>query len=200
MEETNRKRDKNLEDGNEDQLSPPKRVELDRPADLEASADNILDADERLLKMFGAETARFRNIFDKVLEEEGEFSEVIKKVLEDGLLMKNLQRNIFTKFTDKERGDEERQHFAQVMLHFAKIFGEKLIESTANRQLKFVKLTDNARSPSKSTPDAAGFDLYSAYDYEVPAHDKTVVRTDLQIAVPPNCYGRVAPRSGLAAK
>ncbi|KAF6732611.1 Deoxyuridine 5'-triphosphate nucleotidohydrolase [Oryzias melastigma] len=30
--------------------------------------------------------------------------------------------------------------------------------------------------------------------------DKAIVKTDIQIAVPHGCYGRVAPRSGLAAK
>lgn len=30
--------------------------------------------------------------------------------------------------------------------------------------------------------------------------EKTLVKTDIQIALPSGCYGRVAPRSGLAAK
>ena len=40
----------------------------------------------------------------------------------------------------------------------------------------------------------------SAYDYVVPAKGKELVKTDLQIMVPEGCYGRVAPRSGLALK
>lgn len=66
--------------------------------------------------------------------------------------------------------------------------------------LRFVKLSENAYTPTKATPDAAGFDLYSAYDYEIPAHGKVLAKTDIQIAVPSTCYGRVAPRSGLAHK
>ena len=42
--------------------------------------------------------------------------------------------------------------------------------------------------------------LSSAYDVIVPATGKALVKTDLQIAVPSGCYGRVAPRSGLAVK
>ena len=34
----------------------------------------------------------------------------------------------------------------------------------------------------------------------VPAGGREVVKTDIQIAVPEDCYGRVAPRSGLAVK
>ncbi|XP_059746271.1 deoxyuridine 5'-triphosphate nucleotidohydrolase, mitochondrial isoform X1 [Bos taurus] len=39
-----------------------------------------------------------------------------------------------------------------------------------------------------------------AYDYTVPPMEKVLVKTDIQIALPSGCYGRVAPRSGLAAK
>lgn len=42
--------------------------------------------------------------------------------------------------------------------------------------------------------------LSSAYDYVVPARGKELVKTDLQIELPSGCYGRVAPRSGLAVK
>ncbi|NP_001091360.1 deoxyuridine triphosphatase L homeolog isoform X2 [Xenopus laevis] len=66
--------------------------------------------------------------------------------------------------------------------------------------LKFAKLSDNAYAPTRGSTRAAGYDLYSAYHYVIPALEKMVVKTDIQISVPPGCYGRVAPRSGLAAK
>lgn len=40
----------------------------------------------------------------------------------------------------------------------------------------------------------------SAYDCEVPARGKALVKTDIQIELPTGCYGRIAPRSGLAWK
>ncbi|XP_036400011.1 deoxyuridine 5'-triphosphate nucleotidohydrolase, mitochondrial isoform X3 [Megalops cyprinoides] len=66
--------------------------------------------------------------------------------------------------------------------------------------LKFAKLSENATVPTKGSSKAAGYDLYSAYDYSIAPMDKMIVKTDIQIAVPAGCYGRVAPRSGLAAK
>ncbi|XP_066541343.1 deoxyuridine 5'-triphosphate nucleotidohydrolase-like isoform X2 [Hoplias malabaricus] len=66
--------------------------------------------------------------------------------------------------------------------------------------LRFAKLSEHATTPSRGSSKAAGYDLYSAYDYSIASMDKVVVKTDIQIAVPPGCYGRVAPRSGLAAK
>jgi len=42
--------------------------------------------------------------------------------------------------------------------------------------------------------------LNSAKDMIVPAKGKAIVPTDISIAISEGCYGRVAPRSGLAAK
>ncbi|CAH1636013.1 unnamed protein product [Spodoptera littoralis] len=67
-------------------------------------------------------------------------------------------------------------------------------------ELKFTRLTENAFAPTKGSEKAAGYDLKSAYNYTVPARGKELVKTDLQIELPSGCYGRVAPRSGLAVK
>ncbi|CAH6787952.1 deoxyuridine 5'-triphosphate nucleotidohydrolase, mitochondrial [Phodopus roborovskii] len=66
--------------------------------------------------------------------------------------------------------------------------------------LRFVRLSEHATAPTRGSARAAGYDLYSAYDYTIPPMEKTIVKTDIQIAVPSGCYGRVAPRSGLAVK
>lgn len=66
--------------------------------------------------------------------------------------------------------------------------------------LRFAKLSENAFTPTRGSARAAGYDLYSAYEYVIAPQDKAIVKTDIQIAVPSGCYGRVAPRSGLAAK
>ncbi|KAE8297517.1 Deoxyuridine 5'-triphosphate nucleotidohydrolase, mitochondrial [Larimichthys crocea] len=66
--------------------------------------------------------------------------------------------------------------------------------------LRFAKLSEHATTPTRGSAKAAGYDLYSAYDYSIGPLDKAIVKTDIQIAVPHGCYGRVAPRSGLAAK
>ncbi|KAK1785241.1 hypothetical protein P4O66_018638 [Electrophorus voltai] len=64
--------------------------------------------------------------------------------------------------------------------------------------LKFAKISEHATTPTRGSAKAAGYDLYSAYDYTIGPMDKAIVLTDIQIAVPTGCYGRVAPRSGLA--
>jgi dUTP pyrophosphatase len=66
--------------------------------------------------------------------------------------------------------------------------------------LLVVKLSEHATIPTRGSPLAAGYDLYSAQDTNIPARGKGLVKTDIQIRVPRGTYGRVAPRSGLAWK
>ena len=58
----------------------------------------------------------------------------------------------------------------------------------------------NAGLPSKGTEGAAGYNLSAAQSAVVPAHGKCLVQTGLSISLPPGCYGKIAPRSGLAIK
>ena len=63
-----------------------------------------------------------------------------------------------------------------------------------NRSCKNVKL------PIKGTEGAAKYDLSVVQATVVAAHGKVLVKTGLAMALPPGCYGRIAPRSGLALK
>ena len=58
----------------------------------------------------------------------------------------------------------------------------------------------NARLPVRGTSGAAGYDLSAAQSAIVPAHGKCLIKTGLAMAIPAGCYGRIAPRSGLAWK
>ena len=64
--------------------------------------------------------------------------------------------------------------------------------------IKFAKLSENATIPTRNTPESIGLDLYSAYEYDVPSHERCLVKTDIQLEIPTGCYGRIAPTSTLA--
>jgi len=66
--------------------------------------------------------------------------------------------------------------------------------------LQVKKLSEYATIPKRASQYAAGFDLSSACDIEVPPRGKALVKTDISIAIPENTYARIAPRSGLAVK
>ena len=64
--------------------------------------------------------------------------------------------------------------------------------------LQVVKITDKATFPTKAYRNSAGHDLYTAYDYKIPAQGKKKIMTDIRVKVPEGTYGRIAPRSGPA--
>ena len=66
--------------------------------------------------------------------------------------------------------------------------------------LRFKQLDSKAVLPARGSALAAGLDLCSIEDVELQPKQRAVVPTGLAVAIPPGFYGRVAPRSGLAAK
>lgn len=65
----------------------------------------------------------------------------------------------------------------------------------------FVKKDTNACIPTRGSDGAAGYDLSSCVNCIVPAKGQAMVSTGLSLQMNmTDCYARVAPRSGLAAK
>lgn len=63
------------------------------------------------------------------------------------------------------------------------------------------KLTPTATLPTRGSPKSAGLDLYLDQDILVLHPGKRVLAsTGLAFAIPEDCYGRVAPRSGISFK
>ncbi len=67
-------------------------------------------------------------------------------------------------------------------------------------QMPFKKLHEHATLPTRGSTHAAGLDLYAAENAMVPAGKYITVGTGVAVAIPLGYYGRIAPRSGLAAK
>lgn len=70
-------------------------------------------------------------------------------------------------------------------------------ERTPNK-LYYYRMNNDSFPPKRMSEGAAGYDLSSCVDTVVPAHGRAVVPTGLILLFPPGCYGRIAPRSGLA--
>ena len=63
------------------------------------------------------------------------------------------------------------------------------------------KLSYDAILPTRGSDGSVGYDLYSIEDAIVPCQaGNALVKTGIAVRIPDGCYGRVAPRSGLAAK
>ena len=71
---------------------------------------------------------------------------------------------------------------------------------TALHTLRFKQLDPRAVLPQRGSALAAGLDVCCIEDVRIESRQRVMARTGLAVAIPPGFYGRVAPRSGLAAK
>ncbi len=61
-------------------------------------------------------------------------------------------------------------------------------------------LHPKAKLPRRATTDAAGADLHCLQTFTLEPGERRAIATGLSIAIPRGFYGRIAPRSGWAAK
>ena len=66
--------------------------------------------------------------------------------------------------------------------------------------LKFKRLGEESRRPTRGSIDSAGYDLYSTEETEILPWKRKVIGNQIAMKVPKGTYGCIAPRSGLAAK
>ena len=66
--------------------------------------------------------------------------------------------------------------------------------------LRFKQLDPRTVLPKRGSALAAGLDIFSIEDFEIGPKQRVMARTGLAVAIPAGFYGRIAPRSGLAAK
>ena len=66
--------------------------------------------------------------------------------------------------------------------------------------IRFKQLDPRAVLPKRGSVLAAGLDVFGIEDMSIGPNQRVMARTGIAVAIPPGFYGRVAPRSGLAAK
>ena len=67
-------------------------------------------------------------------------------------------------------------------------------------ELKVKKLNKHARLPSKANEDDAGWYLYAAEDVIIEPSERTLIGTDIAMAIPAGYVGLIWDRSGMATK
>ena len=94
----------------------------------------------------------------------------------------------------------------ELYLHATKFESPQPINANKTTLLKpdnvipFTKMTNLAQMPIKSTPEAAGFDLFCTKEITLLPGQRSPIPTGIKIQLPKGTYGRIAPRSGLAIK
>ena len=67
-------------------------------------------------------------------------------------------------------------------------------------QIYFRKVRPNAIAPTRAHSWDAGYDLYSCEDISIGPMERKLIPVGIEIEIPTGCYGRIAPRSGLAVR
>ena len=118
--------------------------------------------------------------------------------LKRGRKMNNMKKNggiciilIVNSVIDKNECKENCKHRS-----CCKLFVMKTDEGV----VRIKRVNKNAKLPFRGTEGAAGYDLAAAQAAVVPAHGKVLSENRFSYGLAPGCYGRIAPRSGLALK
>ena len=64
--------------------------------------------------------------------------------------------------------------------------------------VRMKRICKNEKLPTRGTAGAVGYDLAVVQAAVILAYGKVLVKTGIAMALPPGCYGSIAPRSGLA--
>lgn len=67
-------------------------------------------------------------------------------------------------------------------------------------KLRVKRLSENATLPQRQTKKAAGYDLCAPASGSIDSFDRKLIPLDLIMEIPDDHYGKIAPRSSLAAK
>ena len=69
-------------------------------------------------------------------------------------------------------------------------------------KIKIKKLTDTAKTPTRGSEHAAGYDMYADVkeDVQIKPHETVKIGTGLAMEVPDGYFGAIFARSGLASK
>ena len=73
-----------------------------------------------------------------------------------------------------------------------------MVETTS--QLRFQRLDPRATLPTRGSALSAGLDMYCLEELRLEPKTRIRAHTGLSVAIPEGFYGRIAPRSGLAAR
>ena len=68
--------------------------------------------------------------------------------------------------------------------------------------VRFKRLNDLAKIPTRGSKFSAGYDLYAAtdHDIQIPPHSTVKIRTGLAMDLPSGYFGAIVARSGIATK
>jgi len=107
--------------------------------------------------------------------------------------------------THREQQMLQPKHFGKFQITVvcgsnAKQLQQELPQMEREMGIRVQRLSEDSRIATKGSRLAAGHDLYSSEDIEIPTNNRALVKNGLAIAVPEGTFSRIAPRNGLVTK
>mgnify|MGYP001183039688 CR=1 FL=1 len=75
-----------------------------------------------------------------------------------------------------------------------------IMRTSKGKMIRFKKLEENAKAPTRANASDAGWDLYSTEQVSIPKFSRLTVKTGISLEMPPEMAGLIWPRSGMAVK
>jgi dUTP pyrophosphatase len=105
-----------------------------------------------------------------------------------------VKADTLSRLAEYEKGEEDNKDLILLKDHlFRGIKQEK-------EKLLVKRLKNNAKIPTKGSEFAAGHNIYSTEEKEIPSGGSSLISTGISIAIPNRTYTRIAPRSRLVVK
>ena len=127
------------------------------------------------------------------------YAKTMKNIVYLDTKTNKIKTTTYAKFDEGHFSYDRKPPGAQILLEL----GLKSTLSSENisldaPKLQIIKKHPQAIVPQQGSTNSAGYDLYSVTDCTIPPQSVGIIDTGIAAKFPPNVYGRVASRSGLA--
>ena len=130
------------------------------------------------------------------------FAKTMKNIVYLDTVTKKVKTTTYAKFDEAHFSYSDKPPGAQILMELGMKEDTTVtnVVGLTDTPLRIVKRHSDAIIPTKGTAQSAGFDLFSIESVSIPSQHIGVVDTGITAIFPPDTYGRIASRSGLAVK
>ena len=126
------------------------------------------------------------------------YAKTMKNIVYLDTNTKRIKTTTYAKFDEAHFSYENKPPGARILIDLglkSTLHKDKICD---NPTLQIVKRHPQAIVPKQGSEKSAGYDLYSITDCVIPPNSVSIIDTGISAKFPPNTYGRIASRSGLA--
>ena len=127
------------------------------------------------------------------------FAKTMKNIVYLDLKTKQIKTSTFAKFDEAHFSYDNKPPGAKILIELGMQEVDKRISAPTSSRPPFeiLRQDEDAIIPQKGSAQAAGYDLHSMAEYNIPPQNVALIDTGIAVKLPEGTYGRIASRSGL---